>query len=321
MQIVFHGSGSASFSEGISELLSGDVQITHLPDVLASEADRRAYAGADVIVGSKYDESFPRPEHLKLFHVPGAGYDAVDLAALPGTAVVCNCFGHEQPIAEYGMAALLMQAVPLADADRQLRQKDWSDRSSVHGELAGKTVGLLGFGRIGKAIAARAKAFEMNVHVANRSAVQLSDIVDRAFGLDALEEFWASADFFVVSLPLTPETTGIVGAEAFAAMREHSVIVNVGRGLTIEEQALFDALKTRRIAGAVIDTWYTYPSPAAPNVFPSTLPFQDLPNVVMTSHMSAWTDGTRRRRQQVIAENIERRMRGATCVNIVRPEN
>src|SRR3954447_17040477 len=209
MLIVFHGENAGSFSQDFSDLLDIEADVIVLPDVLSGEADRRTYAAADVIVGTKYDGTLPRPDGLSLFHVPGAGYDAVDLAALPASAVVCNCFGHEQAIAEYVMAALLARHVPLADADKRLRQGDWAywsaNADNVHDEIAGKPIGLLGFGHIGKAVAVRAKAFEMIVHVANRSPVPASPLVDRAYGFDALPEFWGSADFFVVSLPLAPE--------------------------------------------------------------------------------------------------------------------
>jgi phosphoglycerate dehydrogenase-like enzyme len=180
------------------------------------------------------------------------------------------------------------------------------------------TIGLLVYGHSGKAIAVRAKAFEMKVHIANRSAVATSSIVDRAFTLDKLHEFWASSDFFVVSVPLTAETTGIVDAIAFAAMRSSAVVINVGRGPTIDERSLYDALKNNRIAGAIIDTWYNYPTPEQPNVLPSALLFHTLPNVVMTPHMSGWTSGTIRRRQQTMADNIRRRFDGRACINVVR---
>src|SRR5690606_10039218 len=121
----------------------------------------------------------------------------------------------------------------------RLRKGDWAywagSPERVHGEIAGKAIGLLGFGHIGKAIARRAKAFEMQVHVANRSAVSQGELVDRAFTLDQLAEFWGSADYIVVSVPMSLETAGIVGAAAFAAMRSDAVIVNVGRGPTIDE--------------------------------------------------------------------------------------
>ena len=323
MRIVFHGENAASFSENFERLLGEPAEIRLVPDDLGGATDRDAYVQADAIVGVKFTRDTPRPEHLKLFHVPGAGYDAVDLPAIPPSAVVCNCFGHEQAIAEYVMAALLGRHVPLADADSKLRRGEWAYSSGslarLHGELAGKTIGLLGFGHIGKAIASRAKAFEMTVHVANRSPVPLSHVVDRAFTLDNLRDFWGTVDFLVVSVPLTQDTTGIVGADAFAAMQPSAVVLNVGRGPTIDERALYDALKNDRIAGAIIDTWYTYPSAGQPEVLPSTLPFHMLTNIVMTPHMSGWTSGTIRRRQQTIADNIKRRAEGRACVNVVRP--
>jgi phosphoglycerate dehydrogenase-like enzyme len=323
MRIVFHGDNAASFSEDFERLLGEPAKIRVVPDDLGSAADREAYVQADAIVGVRYAADTPRPERLKLFHVPGAGYDAVDLDAVPPSAVVCNCFGHEQAIAEYVMAALLGRHVPLADADCKLRRGEWAYSSGslarLHGELAGKTIGLLGFGHIGKAIASRAKAFEMTVHVANRSPVPLSPVVDRAFTLDNLRDFWGTVDFLVVSVPLTADTTGIVGADAFAAMQPSAVVLNVGRGPTIDQQALYDALKNERIAGAIIDTWYTYPSADQPKVLPSGLPFHALTNIVMTPHMSGWTSGTIRRRQKTIADNITRRAEGRACVNVVRP--
>ena len=323
MRIVFHGANAASFSGDFGRLVGEAAEIRVLPDVLTDPSDRQTYAAADAIIGVRFARDLPRPEKLQLFHVPGAGYDRVDLGALPGSAVVCNCFGHEQAIAEYVMAALLARHVPLTDADRKLRQADWAYWAGaperIHEELAEKTIGLLGFGHIGKAIAVRAKAFEMKVHVANRSAVPASALVDCSFLLNDLRDFWGSVDFLVVSVPLTAETTGIVGTAAFAAMRATAVVLNVGRGPTINEQALFDALTNRRIAGAIIDTWYNYPSPSRANVLPSALPFNELSNLVMTPHMSGWTSGTIHRRQKTIADNIKRRAEGRPCVNVVRP--
>ena len=322
MRIIFHGENAASFSHGFAERLGEPAEIMLLPDILASEADRAAYAAAQAIIGVKFDASLPVPAELKLFHVPGAGYDMVDLSLLPATAAVCNCFGHEQAIAEYVMSAILARDIPLADADSRLRQGDWrywaGAPERVHGEIAGRTIGLLGFGHIGKAIAARAKAFEMTVHVANRSPVATSVLVDRAFTLDALADFWGSADIIVVSVPLTEETRGIVGSAAFAAMRPDAMVINVGRGPTIDEQALYEALRDKRIGGAAIDTWYRYPSAGDASPQPSNLPFQELSNVLMTPHMSGWTSGTISRRQGVIADNIRRRFAGEPLVNVVR---
>jgi phosphoglycerate dehydrogenase-like enzyme len=157
----------------------------------------------------------------------------------------------------------------------------------------------------------------VRIAVANRSPVALGPGVDASFGLDHLRDFMSAVDNVVVSLPLTADTRRLVDATALSAMRPHAVIVNVGRGPVIEERALYEALATKRIAGAVIDTWYRYPSRVGEVVFPGTLPFHELDNIVMTPHMSAWTHGTVRRRQQVMAGNVGRLMRGEPLTNVV----
>jgi phosphoglycerate dehydrogenase-like enzyme len=256
-----------------------------------------------------------------LYHAPAAGTDAIDINCLPAGAALCNCFGHEDAIAEYVMAALLMRHVPIADADTRLRKGDWTYWAGRPGalrtELGGRTIGLLGFGHIGRAIAARAKAFGLRVVVANRSPVPTSTLVDQSYGLDRFDAFMGAADIIVTSLPLLEDTRGIVGERALAAMRPHAIIMNVGRGPVIDETALFDALSQKRIGGAIIDTWYTYPTPEKPETLPSSLPFHMLTNVVLTPHMSGWTDGTVRRRQATMADNISRLVRSEPLENVV----
>lgn len=321
MRIVFHGDNAAAFSHGFAALLDGGEQIAILPDTLQSDAEHDAFAAADVIIGNRFNASLPRPERLRLLQLPSAGYDGIDFAVVPAGAVVCNCFGHEDAIAEYVMAALLQRTVPLTDADRRLREGDWAYWAGApgrtHREIAGTTMGLLGFGHIGKEVARRAKAFGMQVHVANRSPIAISDPVDRYYPLQDLPGFWGSADTIVVTVPLVPETAGIVGADAFRAMRAHAVLVNVARGPVVDEHALYAALRENRIGGAVIDTWYQYPTASQPRTAPSALPFDTLPNILMTPHMSGWTDGTIRRRQEAMAGNIRRRMRGEVCENVL----
>lgn len=321
MRIVFHGDNAASFSAGFAEMVGPGCDVAVVSDALTGPGERETFAAAEIIIGNRFDAGLPRPERLSLLHLPAAGYDRVDFAALPAGAIVCNCFGHEQAIAEYVMAALLSRTVPLADADRRLREGDWAYWAGaperVHPELAGSTIGILGFGHIGQRVAACTKALGLRVHVANRSEVAPSAVVDRFVPLSALADFWGGLDWIVVTLPHLPATEGIVGAAAFGAMRPHAVLINVARGPVVDERALFDALQGRRIGGAVIDTWYRYPSAAEPKPMPGTLPFETLPNVVMTPHMSGWTEGTIRRRQAAMAENIGRRRRGERCENVV----
>jgi len=321
MRIVFHGTNAATFEPGFAELLGAGHEVVCVPDLPASASDIEAFRSADVIVGIRLDASHPRPDGVRLYHAPAAGVDAIDRTRLPTGTPLCCCFGHDPAIAEYVMTALLLRHVPIPDADRDLREGKWtywaSTRSALRTELGDATLGILGFGHIGKAVAARAKAFGMTVHAANRSPVATSPLVDRYFPLNEMAAFMASADYILVSLPHNAATEGFVGRDALAAMPSHAVILNVGRGPVIDETALYEALAKRRIGGAVIDTWYVYPTPASPEPHPGRLPFHELDNCVLTPHMSGWTHGTIRRRQETIVDNIRRLLRGETLVNVV----
>jgi phosphoglycerate dehydrogenase-like enzyme len=321
MKIVFHGANAANFRGGFETLLGAGHAVVDLSDALDQPGERAHYETADVIVGIKLTATEPAPKAVKLYHAPAAGVDSIERARLPHGAVLCNCFGHQDAIAEYVMTALLLRHVPIPRADARLRQGEWDYWAGRPGalrtELGAQTIGLLGYGHIGKAIGTRAKAFGMRVAVANRSPVAVSSGVDESFTLDRLRDFMGRADAVVVSLPLTHETAGIVGAPELAVMRRDAVIINVGRGPVISEQALYDALAGHTIGGAIIDTWYNYPTAGAPSLQPSKLPFNALPNAVMTPHMSGWTDGTVRRRQATIAGNIARFARGDLLMNVV----
>lgn len=321
MKIVFHGQNAANFRQGFERLIAPEHQILDLSDALDQPGERAHYESAEVVIGIQLNERMPQPLKARLFHAPAAGTDAVNTALLPAQCTLANCFGHENAIAEYVMAALLMRHVPLAQADRDLRQQRWTLTAGRPGalrtELGSQTLGLLGFGHIAQTLAQRAKAFGMRVHVANRSPVN-HPLVDQSWPLDALPDFMGHADTVVVSLPLTDHTRGLVNHQALAAMRPEAVLINVGRGAVVDEQALYEALQTRRIGGAVIDTWYQYPTPAQAECAPSTFDFASLDNVLMTPHMSGWTAGTVRRRQETLADNIARLSQGQALVNVLK---
>lgn len=309
INIVFHGQNATTYLQDFQSALTCEARIRVVPEKLVEPADIQAFEQADVIVGNRLDASMPTLRRVRLYQVCAAGYDRIDLGVLPAQAAVCNCYGHEPAIAEYVMAVILNQRVPLADAHARLVQGDWRYRSgmpdALHGEIGTATLGLLGYGHIGQAIGRRAKAFGMRVLAANRSPVAVSDEVDGWSGLDALESFYRACDFIVVSLPLLPATEGLVDARAFSQMRVHAVLINVGRGPVVDEQALYDALAQKRIGAAAIDTWYQYPARPGEVAAPSRLPFAQLDNVVMTPHMSAWTDGTINRRARLMAANVD----------------
>lgn len=320
LKVVFHGDNAANFRPGIENLLNHPHQIISLSQGLDQSGEIAHFESADVVVGVALNQSMPTPRNMKLLHAPAAGTDSIDRACLPPQAKLANCFGHENAISEYVMAALLARHVPLNDADQALRQGEWryfaGRPGALRTELSSQTLGLVGFGHIAKALAHRAKAFGMQVIVANRSAVE-SPEVDKSFLLEDLNDFMATCDCVVVTLPLADNTRSLIDSKALSCMRTQAILVNVGRGAVVDEAALFESLKEHRIGGAIIDTWYQYPSAENPTCAPSQFDFASLQNVLMTPHMSGWTEGTVQRRQQTIANNINRLSSGQPLLNVI----
>ena len=321
MKIAFHGDITTSFRDDFEKYLENTHDISLLSDQLAEPGEQEQFVCAEIIIGTALGENHPVPNAAKLYHAAGAGYDGIDVRRLPQDCKLCNCFGHEDAIAEYVMAALLERHIPMVDADAKLRQGDWAymaGRSNgLRQECSGSSIGLLGYGHIGKTVARCAKAFNMDVHVANRTPLSQDINVDHFWRLSELTAFYGAVDVVIVSLPLTDATVGLVNKKSFAAMRPDSLVINVGRGSVIEEQALYDALKLGEIGSAIIDTWYIYPDGETAKPYPGSLPFHELKNITMTPHMSGWTWGTIRRRQQTISENIRRLVAGEPLLNIV----
>lgn len=320
MKIVFHGANASTFHPGFSQLLDDEHEITLVSDALERDGEAEALAGAEIVIGTRYDTALPVLT-ARLYHLPSAGYDGIDMERLPEGCTVCNVFGHEEAIAEYVMAALLSRHVPLAEADARLRRGDWhywpGTPAGLRTELGSQSIGIVGHGHIGRTVAARALAFGMQVHVANRSAV--AGNYAATWTLDQLAEMAGSVDILLNTLPLAENTRGLIGAEVLSAGQPHAIVMNVGRGPVIDEDALYDALAEKRIGGAILDTWYVYPSPEDTAPMPGHRPFHELDNVMMTPHMSGWTHGTIARRQAVLAENINRFVAGRDLLNVVKP--
>jgi phosphoglycerate dehydrogenase-like enzyme len=291
-------------------------------------ADDREILGrlgeVDVLVTMAFTrEMAAAAPRLRLVQVPGAGLDRIDRTALaPGTALA-NAYGHDVGIAEYVIGAMLAMSRSFCRIDADLRRGRWDSVWSgapvpLWSELAGKTLGILGYGRIGQAVARRALAFDMDVLAIRRDASR-PDPHRLAFlrGPGALDEVLGRADYLALTLALTPETRGLIGARELARMRPTAMLINVARGEVVAEDALYDALDRGVIAGAALDVWYRYPSGDAPT-HPGHRPFHTLPNVLMTPHVSGWTEGMMDARAGVIAENIHRTARGEPPVNLVR---
>ena len=318
MNILMDGPIAVASGARLAEHFGARVRLVEAGDDLA-----RGLAEAEALVTMTWGRNPPPAPRLKLIQLPVSGYDAIELAAVPPGATVCNVYEHEIGIAEHLLAGMLEFTIDLRRRHERFRGGDWSDSPRLMGpmrpELAGKTLLLIGYGNIGRATAARAQAFGMRVLAATRNPREVEPKPDALVGYDALDRLLPEADFIAVCCPLSDATKGILGPAQFAAMKPSAVVLNVGRGPVIDEDALWQALSGRRIAGAMIDTWYRYPTEDGTPERPSKHSFHELDNILMTPHLSGWTDGTQERRWNVMIDNIERLMAGRALRNVVKP--
>ena len=320
LQIAFVGAFAARLQGLVQDRVGVPCQVIAVDEA----AIMSKLADLDVLVTLVFNrEMAAASRRLKLVQVPAAGLDRIDPPALPPGVWLANAYGHEVGIAEYVIGAILTWNRGLCRAHTLLRRGEWDSQWAASApppprpELAGKTLGVLGYGRIGQALARRARAFDMAIWAIRRDPTQpVSCAPDFLGGPDARDELLRRADYLVVTSPLTPETRGVLGQREVALMKPSAVLVNVARAEIVDEEALYEALRRGAIAGAILDVWYRYPTGAGPTL-PSRLPFHELGNVLMTPHVSGWTEGMLEARAEVIAENIRRIARGERPLNLV----
>jgi phosphoglycerate dehydrogenase-like enzyme len=234
-----------------------------------------------------------------------------------------NSHGPALPTAEMAFALLLAAAKAIVPLDRALRRDDWSARlrplPSVL--LSGKTALLLGYGAIGRHVARMCRGMGMRVLALRRNGDAGLDEFVEIHPAGSLRDLLPRADALIVSLPLTAETRGLIGARELALMPRGAVLVNVGRGPVVDEGALYRALKEGTLGAAGIDVWYTYPDDdeKASATPPSTYPFGELDNVVLSPHRGGLAEEPDQRRERLaaLAEIINALARGEEAPNRV----
>jgi phosphoglycerate dehydrogenase-like enzyme len=320
MKIILIGE-AANHRETLSTALNGEYEIVGLPREAAQVGSHdHVIAADDVVVSLRFRREDGAPD-FRMLHVPGAGLDGIDFAAIPASCTVCNVFEHETAIAEFVLLAMLEWQIKLGEMRASFTRESWSPvyRARVpHGEILGRRLGLIGFGRIGRAIASRAKAFGMSIIAVDAMATDTGGLADKLLTPDRLPEMLAASDFVAIACPLTDGTRGLINATTLNAMKPSAVLINISRAEIADEGDLHAALESRTIAGAFLDVWYRYPTGATEIVTPSRFDFHALPNIYATPHSSAWTDALPARRYGVIAENIRRLVAGEPLLNLVR---
>ncbi|MFN7919945.1 MAG: 2-hydroxyacid dehydrogenase [Bryobacteraceae bacterium] len=326
LRIVLLGRMASWCEPELRKRLDCDYSLVAIPDPRDAGRHAAEIEAAEVLVGSPLGGTTgPRSPHLKLLHMTGAGLDGLDFNALPPDTRVCNTFHHEIAMAEYVIMAMLCLARQPQRYDAKLRQGNW-DGSCIWGEtpvleeLYGQTLLLIGLGHIANEIAVRARAFGMWVTGVSRNpgSVARRELYDDIASWEQWRNQLPHADWVAPCCPLTPETEGMFDGYAISKMKPSARIINISRGRVIEERALYEALKNREIAGAALDVWYRYPASPDETCLPSRFPFHDLDNVLLSPHISAWTQRTILGRAKEIAQNINRLSRGEPLANVVR---
>jgi phosphoglycerate dehydrogenase-like enzyme len=320
MRVLFLGNVAADTADGIRGELPPDLDVTIVPD--PRDFAPAAAAEADILVSNHWRAEYPLAPKVRLVQAVATGIDLFDLAALPKGAAVCNAYGHESAIAEYVVMTWLALHHRLSEISGEFRQKaswrtSWVESGVPHGEVRDTTLGIIGYGRVGREVARRAAPFGARILAANRSPREPDPGVERVYRLAELNAMLPECDTVALCTALGPETTGLIDTRRLALMRPSAFLINIARGPVIDEDALYEALRGGRLGGAALDVWWQYPTASEPNRRGSRHPFHELPNVIVTPHNSGWTSGMVRRRWDEVAENIRRFARGEPLLNLV----
>ena len=259
---------------------------------------------------------------LRAVIVPWAGVPDDTQALLrefPHLAVH-NLHHNAAATAEYAIALLMAAAKFIVPVDRQLRVNDWTPRYAPSRSigLAGKTALIIGYGQIGQRVGRVCQALGMTVIATRRNRVE-KDEVAVVYATSELSKLLPRADALIITAPLTPETKDLIGEQELALLPRGAILVNVGRGLIVDEAALFSALKSGHLGAAGLDVWYQYPGDEASrsNTAPSQFPFHELDNVVLSPHRGGDEIGIDMQRMAELAELLNCAARGEPLPNRV----
>jgi len=299
-----------------------------------TEEDRALLPSADVLFCLWVPESISEARRLKWVQLLSAGYDQLQGSPLLDTDIIITTSSgiHATGVAEFVLGSMVALSRRFHE---MLRTEDpeqlWKDFAFVGGELRGKTVGIIGYGSIGREVGHLARCFGMRVlgvDIRKDPWVtpplqyipeELKDIraVDEDESLEIrspqdLEWLLSRSDFVVLSLPLTPETRHLIGEGQLRAMKPGAYLINPARGALVDEGALLHALREGWIAGAALDVFEVEPLPA-------DSPFYSLPNVILTPHMAGTTDPAWQRCVDVFCENLRLYLSGQPLLNQIHP--
>ena len=274
--------------------------------VLPDEVEKEL-ADADVLIPEHSvigDEILQKAPQLKLIQT-GAGYDNVDLYACTKHGVqVCNAAGvNSNAVAEHVMALILCWYKNIVTLDKVLKtNSDESELNYYGAELSEKTIGIVGFGHVGKTVAEYCNAFHMKVLVNSHNPIEIPSVEQRS-----LDSLYHDSDIISLHVPLNESTRHMINSDVFARMKSDALLINTSRGGVIDEPQLLQALETGMIGGACLDVFEEEP-------LRHDHPFRYLENVILTPHTAGLPDGVmyHKKRYEFFVKNIERVMKNET---------
>jgi phosphoglycerate dehydrogenase-like enzyme len=304
---------AASFLKALSAL-PPDMNVVVSDDVdkliqAAPDADAILFAHGKADLLTKI---LPVAKRVRWIHCLWTGVEGIlSSEVLQNPAVLTNGRGvFRWPLADWVMSVMLLFAFDLRRVIRQQEQGIW--KPFIGSTLAGKTLGIVGYGSIGRAAAERARSFGMKIAALRRRPDLFSKdpFVDQSFSPGQLKELIAASDYVLVATPLTPETRGMIGEAELSVMKPTAVIINVGRGPAIHEGALIRVLESGKIRGAALDVFNTEPLPA-------DHPFWRMQNVLLSPHTADRVEGFLEPAFECFLENLKRFREGTPLVNVV----
>ncbi|MFC1736014.1 D-2-hydroxyacid dehydrogenase [Candidatus Hydrogenedentota bacterium] len=266
-------------------------------------------------IGADFKKLFPLCRQLKWVQIGGAGVEWLLTPELvESDVIVTNAQGiFAQPMADHIMVMALTFSRGLLDLLEAKKRHIWHKGLKLQ-ELSGQTMGIVGLGAVGEAVAERARGFGMRVIGLRRHPERGSSFADEVWGTDRLEELMGVSDHIALTLPLTNDTRNIIGRRELEQVKPGAYIYNVGRGKVVDQDALIELLKNGRIAGAGLDVFAREPLEEDSELW-------DMPNVIISPHHSASSQNIFKRRSELYCENIRRFVAGETLLNVVDKRN
>jgi D-3-phosphoglycerate dehydrogenase len=295
--------------DGIDRLKQAGFTVDVKPHVSDAELKRLVFTYDALIVRSRTAvtaEVMSRGPQLKAIGRAGVGVDNIDVdaAAKRHIAVFNSPEATADAVAELTIGLLISMARDIPYADRTMKEGQWVKQELTGWQLDGKTLGILGLGNIGQRVAKIAKAFGMHLLITKRTPPDPQLLTELAGEFVPLRELLARSDVVSIHVPFTPQTHHLIGKDELRLMKDGAYLINTARGPIVDEDALADALRSGKLAGAAVDVYAVEP--------PEDVHLIALRNVVCTPHIGGQTAESQRRAATIVAEKIIAHLKPAT---------